>query len=101
MYTGYIIERSDDNCQTFKRINENAFVNTYPDDKKSHELAFYLDTLPYYNKEFCYRVKGVSPFGGVSIASDTVRAIGFEKLPVKPFIDSYNVIDNKNVFIMY
>ena len=94
IYNSYIIEKSLDKGKTYKQLGENAIVQL-TDKGVSPEYMYKSDTLPDNNTLVYYRVRGISPFGEIGPASDSIFGNG--KLPIKtaPVITSYEVIDNE------
>lgn len=98
IFTTYYLERSE-NGRDFKKLGDLPLVNlnNHPEDTKPRMQ--YIDTLSQNNKEYYYRVKGVSPFGEESLPSEIVSAKGVKKLTEVPHILKYTIDDKGGVFI--
>ena len=96
IFSGYIIERSDDNGISYKRLDQALYINPSPKEGHTAELMYKVDSLPQNYKKYFYRVKGVTPFGEISAPSDTASGMGKEKVRgVNPNIATVENIDNK------
>jgi hypothetical protein len=81
-YTNYEIERSDDNGQSFISLKDNLLSNA--EDNQHQQFSVFIDSVPEFNKEFMYRIRGKSPFGDLGPYSDTVAISSykqFERVP--------------------
>lgn len=85
-YTNYVIERSDDNGNTYKALSDKPVVNLNERKKNPSDRMFYIDSIPQNNKEYYYRLKGVSPFGEIGPASNIVKSSGRKALQYNPAI---------------
>jgi fibronectin type 3 domain-containing protein len=99
VYTTYGVERSADGGKSYVAVNEAPVVNTAPDEEKESRRATFLDTVSAINRRLVYRVKGISPFGEVGPASDTVSVTAVHALTVVPSITGTEVIENKQVVL--
>jgi fibronectin type 3 domain-containing protein len=95
VYIAYKIERSDDNGKTFKAISDDPLITTTKESHKTPERMFIIDSLPQNDKEYFYRVRGITSFGEISEASDTISGLGYKRLPVSPSIKDIDVYNNK------
>ena len=87
IFTAYHIERSDDQGMTFKRVNKNPVINTTSFKETKLNRIIYVDTVPEFEKEYYYRVRGVTPFGEISKPSEVVSGKGKKMLVgVNPMI---------------
>lgn len=86
-YTAYDIERSTDG-QNFTKLNNLPFV--FFSDDPNTETALYQDTtLIDNNTTYYYKIRGISPFGVQTPASDVVEIQGVEpRLDLTMSIDS-------------
>ncbi len=97
IYIAYKVERSDDNGKTFKPISDNPLINTSKNVYETPERMFIIDSLPENNKEYFYRIKGVTSFGEISPPSEIISGMGYKRLPANPKIISSNVFTSKYV----
>ncbi|MDX9694686.1 MAG: hypothetical protein RBT49_02750 [Bacteroidales bacterium] len=95
VFIAYKVERSDDNGKTFKPISEDPLLNTTKSIYETPERMFVIDSLPENDKEYFYRIRGVTSFGEISEPSDTVSGMGYKRLPVNPNISNVTVYSNK------
>lgn len=102
IFSGYIVERSDDDGKTFKKLDNSIFVNVVPDGKPNPDKMYRVDSLPVNNKKFVYRVRGVTPFGEISLPSDPVEGTGKDKVTfVNPNISEVINKNNKEIIIRW
>jgi len=78
-YSGYYIERSDDNGITWHRLNRTPFVVMRSANSSTMRPA-YTDTSIVNDRNYRYRVLGVTPFGDLSSAAE-VEAHGRDLTP--------------------
>ncbi len=79
-YNSYILERSTDNGNTFAPIIDVPIANLSNTEEQTGGRMMYLDSLPQNNKEYQYRLKGISPFGEVGPASKVITGKGIKGL---------------------
>ena len=85
-YNNYIVERSDDNGNTFKPLDDIPVANMSEREKDPSDRMFYMDSIPQNNKEYQYRIKGISSFGEIGPASAIVKGMGTKPLAHNPAI---------------
>ena len=86
-YTSYVVERSDDNGQSFEQRNELPVVYS-GNQGYSDFRASYLDSLQDASTTYVYRVKGRTPFGKFGPYSDTLHVSFIESpLSIQPTVD--------------
>ncbi len=68
-FSGYYIERSDDNGKTFKQMNEAIYKSMSSTEGKPENE--YTDELETYNKDYLYRVVGITSFADRGLYSNT------------------------------
>ncbi|GAA4272487.1 hypothetical protein GCM10022258_17810 [Aquimarina gracilis] len=101
-YNNYIIERSDDSGKTFKALEDIPIANMGEREKNPSDRMFYVDSLPSNNKEYFYRIKGISPFGEVGPASKTISGSGTKALIYNPAITEAKLMsDNSSAMITW
>lgn len=99
IFIAYKVERSNDGGKTFSPVSDKPMLNTTQGIYETPERMFYIDSLPQNNKEYLYRIRGITSFGEISPPSDTIAGIAYLRLPVNPSISSTKVFDNKYVTI--
>ena len=95
-YTSYYLERSEDGTN-FSRLGDTPLVNLNDRPEAPAKRMYYIDTLSQNNKEYHYRVQGISPFGEKSPYSDIVTASGISKLIEVAHIDRHDFDKNGNL----
>lgn len=96
IFTAYIVERSDDKGKTFHSISEYPIVNTAQSvSVKESQRLFWIDSVQQKEQLIVYRLKGLTPFGELSPASDTVQIILHERLDARPSITSAVMLSNQ------
>jgi fibronectin type 3 domain-containing protein len=85
-YNSYIIERSEDNGTTFNPVSDIPVINMGEKEEKTTDRMFYIDSLPQNNKEYQYRIKGISPFGEKSPSSKIVSGVAKKAMLYNPAI---------------
>ncbi|TSE04791.1 fibronectin type III domain-containing protein [Aquimarina algiphila] len=98
IFTTYYLERSE-NGNDFKKLGDLPLVNLNDKPDAAKQRMQYIDTLSQNNKEYYYRVKGISPFGEESLPSKVVSAKGIKKLTATPHILKYTLEDSGAVLI--
>lgn len=76
VFSAYNIERSDDGGKTFHKINDLPVVNISAYEDKKLRRMMYSDSIPFNEKEYFYRVTGITPFGEISKPSEVVSGLG-------------------------
>lgn len=92
IYTSYIIERSD-NGQNFSRLGDEPYINLNDNGNNPNLNNSYTDTIPTNNKDFWYRIKGITPFGEESQPSKAIKAQGVDEQKDTPYIYDF-VLDD-------
>ncbi len=101
-YNNYIIERSEDNGNTFKSLEDVPIANLGEREKNPSDRMFYVDSLPRNDKDYHYRIKGISPFGEVGPPSKTVYGSGRKALVYNPAITEAKLqSDNSSAIITW
>ncbi len=85
-YNNYIVERSEDHGITFKALNNIPVTNLGDREKQSSDRMFYADNLLQNNKEYQYRIRGISPFGEIGPPSAVSKGKGVKALIYNPGI---------------
>ncbi|WP_288004123.1 fibronectin type III domain-containing protein [Thermonema sp.] len=99
LFTAYIVERSDDG-QHFERITPLPIIMPTR-NSKGDGFIYWQDSIPANNKEYYYRVRGITPFGELSPPSKTVSGSGFKPLDGTPYITQAFSPDNQSVNIKW
>ncbi len=85
-YSGFYVERSDNDGGSYHLLNSFPLVNVTPDGAKTKNKPRYEDTLVQDYKHYRYRIYGVNAFGDHSETSE-VEAYGQDFTPPPaPFI---------------
>ncbi len=86
-YNSYIIERSEKEG-SFKPLKATPYVPTNKENKEANR-AIYVDSIAN-NKNYLYRIKGVSSFGEVGPTSNIVEGEGKKVLKFVPHLKTKN-----------
>jgi hypothetical protein len=97
IYTTYLIERSD-NGNNFIPVFEDPITTLSPTLTET-KYQYANDTLPQFNKEYNYRIVGISPFGETGPYSDVKKIIAKKKFDALPHITSATSLDNKTITV--
>ena len=76
IFSGYNIERSDDNGVTYQKINKDAFLPL--ENAQRFQEIVYSNNVNQLHKNYYYRVKGLDPFGDESAASNIVSVYAYQ-----------------------
>ncbi|WP_378181386.1 hypothetical protein [Aquimarina sp. SS2-1] len=87
-YNSYIIERSEDGS-TFKKLGDLPYTAINRDEKETARTV-YVDSIVN-NKNYLYRIKGVSSFGEIGPASTVVKGEGKEVLKYVPHLKTKHI----------
>lgn len=97
LYNAYYIERSEDSVN-FKLISDIPLTNLNSASEELVSRMSYTDSLPENDKMYYYRIKGLTSFGEISPASDSiVKGKGRESLLFAPNISSVNFINDSTI----
>lgn len=81
-YSGYYIERSDNNGNSFQRRNKMPIISPKPfKAEKEDTRIFYYDSIPVNYKLYKYRIIGINAFGEESQPSEILSVMGRDKTP--------------------
>lgn len=94
IYMSWEIERSDNKGRDFELITKEPIV-TLSSDENPAEYAYRMDSLAVFNKEYQYRVRGISSFGERGPWSDAVKATALELIKGAPVISGHQEVDGK------
>ncbi|MFM7854598.1 MAG: hypothetical protein ACKO96_22400, partial [Flammeovirgaceae bacterium] len=99
MYIGYYVERSDDG-KIFKRISKLPIAPIL-DENGNFQLMNKFDSLSVNEKEFHYRIQGLTPFGDVGPYSNSVSGQGISPIKVRAFITDYEISKQGKVMVRW
>ncbi|MEP2667740.1 MAG: fibronectin type III domain-containing protein [Cyclobacteriaceae bacterium] len=94
IYTAYVVERSDDG-ENFVPISDDAMVTLSNEDQPESRYQYATDSIPNSNKEFKYRVRGLTPFGELGPPSESISGKGTAMITDVPYIRSDETPDNE------
>ena len=99
VFTSYHIERSEEGAP-FKRINKRPYtlLNQAADTRTGR--IYYIDSVTT-NRNYKYRVQGISTFGELSPYSEEVGGIARPSLAYTPHITTKTMIDNTTVELVW
>lgn len=100
-YNSYIIERSNDDGKTFKRLSDLPIVNLAEKEEKPSERMFFIDSIAQNNKTYSYRIKGISSFGINGPHSELISGEGVQSLIHTPYITDLKFTSNKVALLIW
>lgn len=83
-YSGFIIERSAGDTKNFSALNKIPFIG-FSDAPRSNFQ--FVDSLPAYETQYHYRIRGVTPFGELGPPSESVSGKSFKPLNARAAIN--------------
>ena len=84
-FSGYFLERSADQGQSYQRLNRLPLLNQNESEAAfSTKKQIFLDSLPENYQTYWYRLAGVTPFGEKSAYSEPVTGFGRDLTPPYP-----------------
>lgn len=95
IYTSYNLERSQDG-KHFIPLSKEPLVNLNDRPNVPAKRMYYIDSLGQNDKNYYYRVNGISPFGEYGKYSDTISGQGKPVLPYTPRIRDFKFTNNPN-----
>lgn len=95
-YTAYIVERAV-NGKEYTPISDTPLVTVSPSAEIETRYEYAFDSIPDLTNTYSYRVRGVTPFGETSAASEAVSGKGNITVTEVPHITSGENINNKSV----
>jgi uncharacterized protein len=99
-YTAYIVEKSMDG-KTFYSISAEPIVTVSPTAGTDSKYEYAVDTLTDLSIRHYYRVKGVTPFGEVSMPSDIVTVTATAEFSEVPYINNSDNIGERSIRISW
>lgn len=100
IYSSYVVERSDDGGNTFRPVDDLAFFSLKKEGNGPLERMYYLDSLPDNQKEYQFRVYGITPFGQSGPPSEAISGQGYVSLgDALPVIEDTRIDAQGHVWI--
>ena len=96
-YVSYIVERSDDGGYQYHRLSVRPFVSLGNDEAAIPGRVIYIDSVPIFNYQYFYRVRGKTSFAETGPPSDSIKATAQKVLYNSPTIKSGDILNNKVV----
>jgi hypothetical protein len=100
IYSAWSVERSEDNGETFKRMNQNPLVNLHNNGRIVNYMH-YTDSLPQNDAEYVYRIIGHSAFGDEGPPSDTISGKGKIRLKAVPSFSKCLINENGEAMLSW
>ncbi len=97
IYNSYFVERSMDGVN-FEGLHDLPLSSLNNSEKTDPLRMFYTDSITN-GQSYYYRIKGKTPFGEISPASEVVSGIGEKKLAYVPHITTKYFVDDKTVLL--
>lgn len=98
-YSNYVVEKSEDNGKSFNNVANTPVTNLASRAENTSNRMMYVDSLFQNNKQYQYRIRGISPFGLKGPYSKIIKGKGTDPLIHNPFITGLNFQDNGNVVL--
>ncbi len=102
LFSGYFLERSDDNGQNYEPLNKDPLV--FLEDPSNpnplyaaNRYFIYQDSIDENYKEFSYRIRGLTPFADFGEWASLSTSGRDLTPPPKPGLTSYNTLDTNEV----
>ncbi len=92
IYNAWQIERSAIGGRSFSPITNEPIVPILNQVNQTPEYTFRVDSLPENNKEYQYRLRGITPFGEFGTWSAIVKGQGNEEIGANPNIRGYDYL---------
>lgn len=99
LFSGFLIERSDDGGKTFTPRNTTPMLNTTPNGKDEVPFNYFIDSLSNNQTTYQYRLRGITPFGELSPYSNIATAKGRSTLLTAPRISRLYSTNNTTVCV--
>jgi uncharacterized protein len=80
-FTAYNIERSSDGGKTWSNLNQKPFFNMASNGLGDPNTVYFSDRLNANYVKFQYRLRGITPFGELTEASEAVESQGVDLTP--------------------
>jgi hypothetical protein len=97
-YGSYLVERSTDK-KNFERITEKPYTNLNQSNANNSQI-FYVDSIAN-NKQYSYRIQGISSFGELGPYSEIISGKGKSILKFVPHLTVKNFKDDKTVTLTW
>ncbi len=98
IFTSYKIERSEDGVE-FKSITNAPIVNMNEQKGVNSKRLFYVDTLAQNNKNYHYKLYGISAFGEKGQPSKVITAKGIHDVFLPTRVENYKISKDNNVIL--
>ena len=93
-FTGFYIERSDDNGNSYVRLNDRPLLDISTNVMAGNFIS-HTDSLEQNYQPFLYRIVGLDAFGDQSLPSEAVVAMGKDRTPPEIPVD-FIIEETKN-----
>jgi hypothetical protein len=95
-FSGYYVERSDDNGKTYRLLSTFPIVNIKPQNERTENKPRYKDTSISDYKKYYYHVYGVNSFGDRSYPSEVIaQGEDFTPPPMPAILPTQQMGSNK------
>lgn len=99
-YSAYRLERSTDG-KSFSPLSGAPLVTVTPPGRENNRYEYAIDSLTILSQTYYYRVRGITPFGEESPASDVVTAKANPVVSQAPYIRAVDNPDNTSLEIQW
>lgn len=99
-YTSYSIERSE-NGTDFTPLSDATDVGITNNGQEDPRYQYASDTLALMDKEYSYRIRGITPFGEYGPSSEILRVRGTKVVTADVFITVALSTDNRSIDLQW
>jgi fibronectin type 3 domain-containing protein len=99
-YTSYSVERSENGID-FTPISDVTDVSVTNNGQQDPRYQYAGDTLALLDKEYSYRIRGISPFGEFGPPSEILHVTGSRLVTADVFITTALSADNKSIDVQW
>ncbi len=100
IYSSFMVEKSEDGVN-FTPISKTPLVNLNDKPDSPSKRMYYVDTLSVNNKEYTYRLYGISSFGEKGQYSKLIKVAGIGSLASTPRIMDYYIKNDDEVLLKW
>lgn len=103
IYVSYVIEKSESEQGPYIPLSDRAIVdlNAATAESRQNPLIYYVDTLAVNNKDYYYRIYGISSFGEKGQLSKPIVVKGIVENQVPPIIKGFTYDDKGGAEIFW
>ena len=100
IYTSFMVEKSTDGTN-FTPIANTPLVNLNDKEGNPSKTMYYVDTLKVNDKQYHYRLYGITSFGEKGEFTKPITATGMAGLSVGARLTDYNIVNSNEVNLVW